>query len=87
MKLGDFDTAAQYREAIRQASAEFSEELKKWKASHAEETIAVDEEQVADTVAAALRRGTRTVWVPRALGVLALVFRLLPRPVWRRLPR
>ena len=47
MKLGDFDTAAQYREAIRQASAEFSEELKKWKATHAEETIAVDEEQVA----------------------------------------
>ena len=51
VKLGDFDTAAQYREAIRQASAEFSEELKKWKATHAEETIAVDEEQVADTVA------------------------------------
>jgi len=48
---GDFDTAAQYREAIRQASAEFAEELKKWKATHAEETIAVGEEQVADTVA------------------------------------
>ena len=48
---GDFDTAAQYREAIRQASAEFAEELKKWKATHAEETIAVSEEQVADTVA------------------------------------
>ena len=48
---GDFDTAAQYREAIRQTSAEFAEELKKWKATHAEETIAVGEEQVADTVA------------------------------------
>jgi decaprenylphospho-beta-D-erythro-pentofuranosid-2-ulose 2-reductase len=52
-----------------------------------EAPLATTPQQVADTVAAALRRGTRTVWVPRALGVLALVFRLLPRPVWRRLPR
>ena len=51
VKAGDFDTAAQYREAIRQASAEFAEELKKWKATHAEETIEVTEEQVAETVA------------------------------------
>ena len=45
-----------------------------------EAPLATTPQQVADTVAAALRRGTRTVWVPRALGVLALVFRLLPVP-------
>ena len=37
---------------------------------------------------AALRRpGRRTVWVPPSLAVLAAGLRLLPRPVWRRLPR
>ena len=54
VKLGDFDTAAQYREAIRQASAEFSEELKKWKATHAEETIEVTEADIAAIFRASL---------------------------------
>ena len=49
---GDFDAAAQYREAIRVASAEFGEELKKWKETHAEEVVAVTEEDVAETVSA-----------------------------------
>src|SRR5690606_22152769 len=43
--------------------------------------------EVADAVAAGLRRGSETVWVP---GVLRYVFagmRVLPRSVWRRLPR
>ncbi|WP_017593495.1 decaprenylphospho-beta-D-erythro-pentofuranosid-2-ulose 2-reductase [Nocardiopsis potens] len=43
--------------------------------------------EVADAVAAGLRRGAETVWVP---GVLRYVFagmRVLPRSVWRRLPR
>ncbi|RAG81202.1 hypothetical protein DN069_34175 [Streptacidiphilus pinicola] len=45
--------------------------------------------QVAAAVAAALGRGpgSRTLWVPRRLAVLAAVMRLLPRPLWRRLPR
>ena len=47
---GDFDSAAQYREAIRLASAEFSEALKKWRETHAEETIEVSETDVAETV-------------------------------------
>ena len=47
---GDFDSAAQYREAIRLASAEFSEALKKWRETHAEETIDVSETDVAETV-------------------------------------
>src|SRR5690606_26724945 len=43
--------------------------------------------EVADAVAAGLRRGSETVWVP---GVLRYVFagmRVLPRAGWRRLPR
>jgi short-subunit dehydrogenase len=43
--------------------------------------------QVADAVAEALARGRDVIWVP---GVLRLVFgamRLLPRALWRRLPR
>ena len=47
---GDFDSAAQYREAIRTASAEFSEELKKWKETHTEVVIDVSETDVAETV-------------------------------------
>lgn len=43
--------------------------------------------QVAAAAARALRRGRTHVWVPRRLSVLVLAFRMLPRPVWRRLPR
>jgi decaprenylphospho-beta-D-erythro-pentofuranosid-2-ulose 2-reductase len=37
-------------------------------------------------VAAALGRGRRTVWVPWPLKLLATAMRLVPRPLWRRLP-
>ena len=50
VKAGDFDSAARYREAIRTAAAEFAEELKKWKAEHAETVIEVAETDVAETV-------------------------------------
>src|SRR5690606_6909848 len=53
----------------------------------AEAPLATTPQRVADAVAAALRRGARTVWVPRPLGALALALRLLPRPVWRRMSR
>jgi short-subunit dehydrogenase len=43
--------------------------------------------QVADATARALRKGRATVWVPAPLVALAVVFRMLPRPLWRRLPR
>jgi short-subunit dehydrogenase len=43
--------------------------------------------QVADATVAALRAGRGTVWVPARLAMLAAVFRVLPRRVWRRLPR
>lgn len=44
-------------------------------------------DQVADATVEALRRRRTMVWVPRVLGVVFAVFRLLPRPLWRRLPR
>ena len=50
VKKGDFDTASKYRDELRVKSAAFQEELKKWKATHAEETIDVKEEDVAQTV-------------------------------------
>jgi NAD(P)-dependent dehydrogenase (short-subunit alcohol dehydrogenase family) len=40
---------------------------------------------VADTVAAALARGTRTVYVPRILGPTMTAVRWLPGPLFRRL--
>ncbi len=43
--------------------------------------------QVAAATVAALAKGRRTVWVPWQVGVIAAVFRILPGPIWRRLPR
>ncbi|WP_448627027.1 SDR family NAD(P)-dependent oxidoreductase [Geodermatophilus sp. URMC 64] len=44
-------------------------------------------EQVADAVVGALARGRGTVWVPPVLRPVFFGMRLLPRAVWRRLPR
>ncbi len=52
VKAGDFDSAADFREEIRQLSAEFAEQLKKWKETHAEESLDVSETDVAETVSA-----------------------------------
>jgi len=43
--------------------------------------------QVATAAARALRRGRSSVWVPAPMALLALAFRMTPRPVWRRMPR
>ncbi len=43
--------------------------------------------QVAAATARALTKGRRTVWVPWALGPASIVMRLMPRFLWRRLPR
>ncbi|HEX5406462.1 MAG TPA: SDR family NAD(P)-dependent oxidoreductase [Pseudonocardiaceae bacterium] len=43
--------------------------------------------QVADATVAALRRGRGEVWVPAVLRPVFAVMRILPRAVWRRLPR
>jgi decaprenylphospho-beta-D-erythro-pentofuranosid-2-ulose 2-reductase len=42
---------------------------------------------VGAAVAAALARGSDTVWVPPALGAVSAVLRVVPRPLWRRLRR
>lgn len=44
-------------------------------------------DQVADAVVDALDRGRETVWVPGVLRPVFAGMRLLPRAVWRRLPR
>jgi decaprenylphospho-beta-D-erythro-pentofuranosid-2-ulose 2-reductase len=42
---------------------------------------------VGAAVASALAGNATTVWVPSMLVPMAAVLRLLPRPIWRRLPR
>lgn len=49
--------------------------------------LATTPEQVARATANAIRRRRRTVWVPARLGPVAVLFRILPWTVWRRLPR
>lgn len=44
-------------------------------------------EQVADAVAHAYRKGRGEVWIPGVLRPVFFGMRLLPRAVWRRLPR
>lgn len=44
-------------------------------------------EQVADAVADGMARRRDVVWVPASLRVLAVVMRVLPAAVWRRMPR
>ncbi|MGV0627245.1 SDR family NAD(P)-dependent oxidoreductase [Mycolicibacter minnesotensis] len=44
-------------------------------------------QQVAAATARALRRGRQTVWVPWSLRPLFAGLRLLPQPLWRRMPR
>ena len=43
--------------------------------------------QVAAATVHALAKGRRTVWVPWTLRPLFFGMRLLPQPIWRRLPR
>ncbi|GAA4668142.1 SDR family NAD(P)-dependent oxidoreductase [Amycolatopsis dongchuanensis] len=43
--------------------------------------------QVADATVSALRRGRGEVWVPAVLRPVFFAMRLVPRTVWRRLPR
>ena len=52
VKAGDFDSAADFREEIRRLSADIAEQLKKWKETHAEESLDVSEADVAQTVSA-----------------------------------
>jgi NAD(P)-dependent dehydrogenase (short-subunit alcohol dehydrogenase family) len=42
---------------------------------------------VADAVTDALARDRQVVWVPRVLGPVAALMQVVPRALWRRLPR
>jgi len=50
VKDGDFDAAAEYREKIRSASAEFAAELAKWREKHVETVVEAGETDMAATV-------------------------------------
>lgn len=50
--------------------------------------MSVTPDVVADAVVDAAARGNSvTVWIPRRLAVLAAIMRVVPRPVWRHMPR
>ncbi|WP_051198322.1 SDR family NAD(P)-dependent oxidoreductase [Gordonia shandongensis] len=49
--------------------------------------FAVTADQVADAVAKAYRKGRGEVWIPGVLRPMFFGMRLLPRALWRRLPR
>jgi decaprenylphospho-beta-D-erythro-pentofuranosid-2-ulose 2-reductase len=49
--------------------------------------LAVTPGQVGTAVAAALEGTASQLWVPRSLAALALVIRLVPRSLWRRMRR
>lgn len=51
--------------------------------------MSVDAATVADAVADAVRskKGSATLWIPGKLRLLAWAMRLVPRPVWRHMPR
>ena len=50
--------------------------------------MSVTPDVVADAVVAAAGKGrSATVWIPRRLAALAAVMRIVPRPIWRRMPR
>lgn len=44
-------------------------------------------DQVADATVAALRKRRDTVWVPGLLRLVFAVMRMVPRAIWRRMPR
>ncbi len=48
--------------------------------------LATDPETVARATVRGLRRGAQTVWAPAALRWVMAIVRLLPRPLFRRLP-
>ena len=50
--------------------------------------MSVTPDVVAEAVVAAANRGrSKTVWIPDRLALLAFIMRLVPRPIWRHMPR
>ena len=48
--------------------------------------FATDAAHVGDAVAAGMRRGSDLIWVPAVLGGVMAAVRLMPGPLFRRLP-
>lgn len=48
--------------------------------------LAVEATDVADAVVRCLETGAGVVWVPQMLRYVFWIFRILPRPLWRRIP-
>jgi decaprenylphospho-beta-D-erythro-pentofuranosid-2-ulose 2-reductase len=48
--------------------------------------FAVDSDRVAADIVAGIARGQPVIWSPPAVGWLFSVLRILPEPIWRRLP-
>jgi decaprenylphospho-beta-D-erythro-pentofuranosid-2-ulose 2-reductase len=48
--------------------------------------FATDADVVASSIVSGLAKGSAVIWVPGLLRWVFVVFRHLPRPVWRRLP-
>lgn len=51
-----------------------------------EAPLTVDKEQVAQQAVEAARKGTPAIWAPPAFGLVMLVLRHIPEPIFRRLP-
>lgn len=51
--------------------------------------MSVTPDQVADAIVDELMKGSgsTTLWIPARLRILAALMRIVPRPVWRRMPR
>ena len=51
--------------------------------------MSVTSAEVADILAPIIQgdQGSRTVWIPGKLQLLAALMRLIPRRMWRRMPR
>lgn len=50
--------------------------------------MSVTADEVADAVVEAAARGkSTTLWIPLQLRLLAWVMRIVPRPIWRKMPR
>ena len=51
--------------------------------------LSVTPDIVAEAVARVIESGSgsRTLWIPRALQLLAWIMKLVPRPIWRHMPR
>lgn len=50
--------------------------------------LSVTPDVVAEAVVSAASRGrSQTVWIPGRLALLAFIMRLVPRPIWRHMPR